>query len=335
MNAVRVLIDSSGTVTCQSVMKGLRRQREIDVEIVTVDSSSFNAGRYLSDRWLQVPRVDDPEYLGALLEIVRSLSIRLFVPIFDSQFPLIAAERHRFEALGCEVAVSPPETVLIANEKDRTARFFEENGFQSPRLISPEDARAGRCRFPIILKPLGGRSSIGVERLRNPGEVDPFLSRAPEPVVLQELAEGQEFTADVLCDLSGRPLAVVPRQRLETKTGVSTKGRTFRHDGILVELVRMARLLGVRGPANVQGFLQADGGIRWIEINPRFSGTLALTIASGVNAPLLLLRSALGETVEPRIGDYADVAMLRYWEEVFIDSQGRRVYQEPLAGKEP
>lgn len=332
MSAIRVLIDSSGTVTCQSVMKGLRQQRQFDVEIVTVDSSPFNAGRYLADRWLQVPRVDDPGYLNALLEIVRVLGIRLFVPIFDSQFPLIAAERHAFEALGCEVAVSPPETVRIANEKDRTARFFEENGFESPRLISADEARAGRCRFPIILKPLGGRSSIGVERLRNPDDVDLFLSRASEPVILQEMAEGQEFTADVLCDLSGRPVAVVPRQRLETKNGVSTKGRTFRHDGIVAELVRMVRLLGVRGPANVQGFLQANGGIQWIEINPRFSGTLALTIASGVNTPLMLLRSALGEVVEARIGEYSDVAMLRYWEEVFVDSQGRRIPREGLAG---
>jgi carbamoyl-phosphate synthase large subunit len=322
MRAVRVLIDSSGTVTCQSVMKGLRHQTEIPVEIVGADSSPRNAGRYLADRWIQVPRVDEPGYFEELLKIVASLEVRLFVPIFDSQFPALADRRGEFEALGCAVAVSPRESVLIANEKDRTAAFFQANGFPSPRLVPASDARAGRCRFPLILKPKGGRSSIGVERLRSPEEVELFLSRAQEEVVLQEAVEGREFTVDVLCALDGDPIAVVPRERLETKSGVSTKGRSFRNDAIVSEVVRMARLLGLRGPANVQGFLLADESFQWIEINPRFSGTLSLTIASGVNAPLLLLRSALGLPVPPRLGAYREVTMMRYWEEVFVDGSG-------------
>jgi carbamoyl-phosphate synthase large subunit len=332
VKAVGVLIDSSGTVTCQSVMKGLRHQTEIPVEIVGADSSPRNAGRYLADRWVEVPRVDDAGYFEALLELVRELRIQLFVPIFDTQFPALAERRGEFEALGCAVAVSPSEAVLIANEKDRTAAFFGANGFSSPRLVSPEEARAGQCRFPLILKPRGGRSSIGVEMLRLPEEVDLFLARADEEVVLQEAVEGREFTADILCALDGEPIAVVPRERLETKSGVSTKGRSFRNDGIIAEVVRMARLLKLRGPANVQGFLLSDGSVQWIEINPRFSGTLALTIAAGVNAPLLLLRSALGLPVPPRLGAYREVTMMRYWEEVFVDPAGAALPSLSLQG---
>ena len=327
----RGLIDSAGTATCQSVMKGLRNQDEIEVEILAADSSPLNAGRHLADQWIEVPRVDDPRYPGALLDLVRRMEVNLFVPIFDTQFPWLAGARGRFEALGCQVAVSPLEAVRIANEKDRTSAFFSEHGFQTPRLVSPEAARAGDCRFPLILKPLAGRATIGVERLRNPGEVEIFLSRATEKVILQEVAGGREFTVDVLCDLKGEPLAVVPRERIETKAGVSTKGRTFRHAGIVSEVVRMARLLGIRGPANVQGFLQEDGSVQWIEINPRFSGTLVLTIASGVNAPLLLLRCALGETVAPRLGEYREVTMMRYWAEVFLDEEGCLMASPSLA----
>jgi hypothetical protein len=44
-----------------------------------------------------------------------------------------------------------------------------------------------------------------------------------------------------------------------------------------------------------------------------------------VNAPLLLLRSVLGLPVRARLGEYREVVMMRYWEEVFADASGERL----------
>ena len=320
--SINVLVTASGTVTCQAVIKALRNQSLLDVELTVTDCDPRNAGRYLADRWCRVPKVSDPSYLDVLLGLVEEHHIGLFIPIFDLEFPLIARERRRFEALGCQVAISSPETIETCNDKVQTARFFAANGFPAPPLVSVEEARAGRCRFPLILKYRHGRASIGVQVLNGPGEVDGALARAEEEAILQEKVSGQEITVDVLCDLAGVPIGVVPRTRIEVKSGVSSKGRSFHDDRIIGEAVRMAKALGLRGHANLQAFLGEDGAISWIEVNPRFSGALPLTLASGLNSPALLALSALGERVEPAIGAFREVVMLRYWEEVFAEPDG-------------
>ena len=41
--------------------------------------------------------------------------------------------------------------------------------------------------------------------------------------------------------------------------------------------------VGLTGPANVQGFVADDGAATVVEINPRFSGGLPLTLAAGAD----------------------------------------------------
>ena len=47
----------------------------------------------------------------------------------------------------------------------------------------------------------------------------------PTPIV-QEYLDGPEFTIDVLCDFDGRPLSIVPRERVVIRAGVIDRGRT-------------------------------------------------------------------------------------------------------------
>jgi biotin carboxylase len=63
-----------------------------------------------------------------------------------------------------------------------------------------------------------------------------------------------------------------------------------------------------------------DGVHHFIEINPRFGGATAFTIAgAGVNTPLMLVRAALGHEVPARIGEFSEGAtLLRYWDEVVV-----------------
>ena len=327
-----VLITGSGTVTCQSVIKGLRSQTEIPVEIVTVDASDQVAGRYFSDAFYRVPIASDPRFVDALLEICRRHSVNLLVPIVDYEFQPISEATERFLELGCLVAISPPEVIGKVNDKLETYRFFRENGFDSARTWSADEARAegGNLPFPLFLKPaLDGRSSIDCYKIENSDDLALYLDRVPNAMV-QEFVEGPEFTADVVADWQSEVLGVVIRERIETKGGVSYKGRTLNDPEMTRQVVRMAKALGICGPANIQAF-RPEGSDRVLfnEINPRFSGALALTLAAGLNSPLILTKLALGLPVESQIGlTRADVTMLRYWNEVFVGPDGKPEYPE-------
>ena len=77
--------------------------------------------------------------------------------------------------------------------------------------------------------------------------------------IAQSRLSGREFTADALVDRDGRLLTCVPRWRVETKAGISVKGSTFESEEVTQLVADALAAVGLTGPANVQGFVDADG----------------------------------------------------------------------------
>ena len=76
--------------------------------------------------------------------------------------------------------------------------------------------------------------------------------------------------------------------------------------------------LPIVGPCNMQCFLTKDGP-RFFEINARFGAGSVLSMQAGLNGPLALVAMVRGQPLpplEPRAGVY----MLRYWQEVFVET---------------
>jgi len=152
---------------------------------------------------------------------------------------------------------------------------------------------------------------------------------------VQEAVDGTEFTVDCFAAEPGRVVAAVPRERIAIKAGVSVKGRTYHHPLIEDIASTVVEKSGIVGPANVQGMLKADGSFSIIEMNPRFSGTLALTTASGINFGSLLLDCIAGNPIPDLRGAHkADVRMVRYWSEVFETPDGQVWSGTPLNNSE-
>ena len=61
-----------------------------------------------------------------------------------------------------------------------------------------------------------------------------------------------------------------------------------------------------------------DGGVAFVEINPRFSGALPLSLAAGADLVGEYLRAVTGhELRRDRLSYRAGVSMARYYQEVF------------------
>ena len=150
----------------------------------------------------------------------------------------------------------------------------------------------------------------------DPDELAWALRRVPEPIV-QTRIEGSEFTVDALVDRDGRLAGAVPRWRTETKAGISTKGTTFRNDRVVLGVATLTHVLGLTGPCNVQGFVASDGTPWFVEVNPRFSGGLPLSLAAGADLVGEYLHGMFGHPLRPeRLRYRSGVSMLRYFAEV-------------------
>jgi carbamoyl-phosphate synthase large subunit len=320
--SITVLISGMGSTTAISVAKGLRHQTELPVRIVGVDTheSVQVAGSKFCDRFYRVPRADAPDYIDVLLAICKREQVRILLPIVDLELEYISESIEKFRGADVMVWISSHETIMICNDKWRTYEFFQSNHIPTALTWNQQSAmeKAETLPYPLIVKPAKGVSSRDVFRVHSPEELASAIRHVAQPVV-QEVLQGQEYTIDVFCDQSGRALAAVPRIRLETRSGISYKGITVR-DATLIEAgMRIAELLQIRGHCNIQCFKKDETAARFIEVNPRFSGSLPLTIRAGLNSPLLALMLSTGKPISPdRLRFKENLVMLRYWEEHFV-----------------
>ena len=97
------------------------------------------------------------------------------------------------------------------------------------------------------------------------------------------------------------------------RSGVTDRGKTFNHPGMIQLAIRTAEALNIRGPANIQVKLNNETPTVF-EVNPRFSGGIPLTIAAGADFPAWLVEMCCGWNVRPSIGKFTDGLIMACYE---------------------
>lgn len=329
----RIMITAAGTVTAQSLIKALREDGRAAF-IAAGDMSALCATRAFVDKFVALPPAASPDFAQQCFEAARRMDIDLLVPlIVESEFLPLDDARQLFESIGCRLLLPPRAIVERTADKLAFAAFLREIAIPGP-ATQPYSTAAAIERFPVYLKPRLGSGSVGTARIESLHSLHE-AARGRSDLIVQAMVEGTEFTVDCFAASPGRVVAAVPRERIAIKAGVSVKGRTYRHPAIENIARSVVEKSGLSGPANVQGMLGADGSFAIIEMNPRFSGTLALTTAAGINFASLMIDAIEGRAVPDLLGRHeAGVVMMRYWSEVFEDAAGRIRLGTPLQTRE-
>jgi carbamoyl-phosphate synthase large subunit len=292
--------------------------------VIVTDVSPLSPAIYMADRAYRVPMASDPSYLDEILTISQAEHVRLVVPTIDDELPAFGHARDRFAAAGFRVAVSPEATTSLCNDKHATCDVLRTQGIAAAVSYLPSTLPAAPA-FPLFIKPRFGRGSVGAFPVRNARELEFFLGYVGVEPVIQEYLDGPEYTIDMLCDFEGRPISIVPRERVHIRAGVIDRGRT-RKDPALIRLARaVAAAITFHGPVNIQCRV-VDGRPTVFEINPRFSGGIPLTIEAGADFPRMLVQLARGVHVPPAIGRFRDeMWMTNYEASVFLDAEQIRL----------
>ncbi len=183
------------------------------------------------------------------------------------------------------------------SDKLEAHRFFVENGISSPRSWSPDEVPSD-ARYPSWSR--HGRDSDRVTSFAPTTPSNSTSSFATSSVTsfVQERCRGEEFSIDVFCDMDGRCLNAIPRTMLLSKGGESIKGASIKDHELILYGARVAEIIGIKGPANVQCFREPDGSLPVTDVNTRFGGGFPLPLAAGSRYPELALALARGERPE-------------------------------------
>jgi carbamoyl-phosphate synthase large subunit len=285
--------------------------------VIVTDVNPLSPAVYAADRAFRVSMASEPGYVDEIFAIAAAADVGLIVPTIDDELTPLALALPMFREAGIHVAVSNAEATAICNDKHATCRTLAANGIAAAASFLPAQIPA-HPSFPLFIKPRFGRGSIAAFPVRSQRELEFFLDYVPEPV-LEEYLDGPEYTIDMLCDFAGRPLSIVPRERVVIRAGVTDRGRTSKDPRLIALAEACASALTFSGPVNIQCRIVGDRPVVF-EINARFSGGVPLTIAAGADFPRMLVDLALGRRVQTAIGQFREnVWITNYETAIFLE----------------
>ena len=308
-SSVRLLVTGAGGPAGIAVIRWLRSR---GAHVIAVDADELAAGLRLADEGHIVPPAMHPDYLPELLRVAAASKANALICTVAEEYDALDAER----LAGVGVRTMFPSLVSVhrCTDKWAFARAVADAALPCPAtgLGAWADVPG-----PWVVKPRFGRGSRDVHFPDTEADLLEAVRRTPDPIVQTRVC-GREFTVDALVDPSGAVAGMAARWRLETRAGISTKGRTFADPAVEDAVTLVLKAVELVGPANVQGFVSEDGDVVIHEVNPRFSGGLPLSLNAGADFVGEYVRGIFGRPMRPeRLVARPGVTMIRYFEEVF------------------
>lgn len=322
----RVLLSSAGRrVELIGCFRSAAERLGLKLDVLAADlRPELSAACQAAEHNFSVPRCTEPGFVQTLLDICEREHVSLLVPTIDTELPILAAHAEEFSKLGTRVAVSSPKVVGIARDKLRTAEVFTTAGVTVPRTAKLADLlhAPGDWRWPVVLKPIGGSSSVGLKIVKTVDEAR-RASEERDDYLAQEQWFGREYTVNLFFDASGRLRTAVPHWRIETRGGEVSKGRTERLPVLIDAAHKIAEALpGARGALCFQAILNERGEAGVFELNARFGGGYPLADRAGAPFAQWLLEEVAGLPSSANDNWREGVTMLRYDAAVFKEASG-------------
>ncbi len=294
----------------------------------------------VADRTVVTPLIYDEAYIPFLLDYCRDNQIRLLIPLFDIDLPVLAAHREEFGAAGTLVVTADSEAVAVCNDKWKTHAFLIQEELPVPKTwldidLAAQAAQDGRASYPLMVKPRWGMGSLAVyqaddeEELRllakktRRGIADSYLRYEAAQdqrlcVLIQEKLSGREYGLDVINDLEGNYRTTIVKEKTAMRSGETDEAVTVDNPQLKALGRRLGEKMRHRGNLDVDVF-ETNGKYYILEMNARFGGGYPFSHVAGVNLPYAMVKWALGQDVEedclaarPGVKAQKDIRMLVY-----------------------
>lgn len=341
--SIHVLMTGAGAPGAPGILKCLRQEKDWTITLADADAEA--KGKFLHDRFFQIPPANAPLFIQSLLELCEKNKINVILPLVTKELIPLALHKEDFEKKGIHVLVSAASSLEIANDKGKTFQFLEWRGVVIPSFRIVENLEQfteavkelGYPEKEICFKPCVSNGSRGFRILSGkmneldllfnykpsagyiqPDEARRILASGKFPeLLLMEYLPGDEYSVDCLAD-HGATVLAVPRLRKKMINGISVEGEIIQ-DHLIMEYCRqIIAALQLHGNIGIQVKRSASGIPLLLEINPRVQGTISACLGAGVNLPVLAIRQVMGIGTDPTaIPIKWGTRFSRYWEDVF------------------
>jgi len=257
----KVLVTGIGGVVGQGILRNLN-QLGLDITVIGTNVKKISAGNYLCDRVYEVPYAYEPDFIPAMVKIVKRDAVDLIVPSTDYEAYYLGSSRN---SLDCEIACSPPEVTGMCLDKYKTYHALKAANipFAESRLPSLYNNEFSK----IVVKPREGRGSRDI--CVNPSAPKSF----DDTYVIQDYLDGPELTTAFYVTKEKRLHGQITFVR-ELDSGNTSKCEVvFDYDKEVNYLIEgLISNFRFSGSSNIQARVTSNGIVPF-EINCRISGT--------------------------------------------------------------
>jgi len=301
-----------GYVICKNLAKN-------GVEVTSSDSIKFAMSFYSrfskKHALYHDPHQSEQEFIDSVIKICQNGEIDTIVPGHEESF-ILSKYQDKLEKAGIHTALPTYEQIQIAHDKNKITALAEGLKIRAPktyRFSSIEDFKNKAeqiTRFPVVIKLTKTRGGVGFFKaldkqqllLQYPKTLEDFNITKPEDFpIVQDYIDGYGLGVSMLFD-HGRAVSSFTHERVweyPPEGGFSIERISVHHEKAEAQAKKLLEQLKWHGVAMVEFRVEhVTDEPYFLEINPRFWGSLNQAIVAGVDFPFMLYQIANGKKLK-------------------------------------
>tara|TARA_Y100001970_G_C14160967_1_gene818509 strand:- start:223 stop:1221 length:999 start_codon:yes stop_codon:yes gene_type:complete len=270
------------------------------IKIIAVDHNNSQNAKLFCDSFELVPNGNDVKYSKSIEKLVIKYKVNMVIPCSDEEALALSEDRNEIEKHGCALACTDHETLKILSSKIKTYRVLKKHGIYIPEFyeVNSIDELDSKLSYFLdnnidtVVKPSSGRGGRNVSIISN-NDSSNYITKKDFfknnikyyenlfPVIVMERLIEPIYDIDIL-SYQGVLKRSVVRRRLNPEKP---------NDGHIIENIKslhdlannIARIFNLSWLYDCDVMMSKNGIPMVLEINPRPSGSIAISVASGLN----------------------------------------------------
>lgn len=347
LREITVLVTGGGSPGIIGTIHSLKNNYDNrKVKIICTDAKSECAGKFIADKFYQIPRADHNkmEYLKVMYDICKFEKVDVVLPQNTSELILLSNNEENFLRFNTKIIITGQKTISLANNKYELLKVCKKNNIPYPdyniasnkKKLVELIKKMGWPKKTIVVKVPDSNGSRGI-RIIDEGKdykkmfynekptnlfmkLNNFLDLLDNefpPLLIMEYLPGDEVSIDVFRDKKN--FISIPRKRNQIRSGISFENSAVNDE----ELIRYSKVLSdelnLKYCFGFQFKYDSSNIPKILECNPRVQGTMVFSTFMGVNLIYSSIKSCLGEKI-PELKYEWDTKLLRYWGAIGINS---------------
>lgn len=277
MKKKNILISAGGTSTAWHILNVLNKYYKdyFTLFVCDINPEYLIPSSLLADKFIKVSPISSESYKKEMLEIFEKNRIDIFVPLIDYDLHEFLTDDEQLLSRKVHCTGVSKASSDILKSKVVWSKKLEENGIPVPFVYNDQELKLSQD-LEFFSKPIIGFGSKGAQKVSKQNALNMLNDKQ---YIIQQICTSPEITVEVFND--GKNIKSICRERIEVKSGVSTKSRVFFDEELHLMASNICEVIDM--PVSFCFQVMKDEMDRWVvtDLNPRLGAGTSMSTTCG------------------------------------------------------